>query len=357
MTVSLWIRSLLVVLLAYSSVGCAAKRYHLDAAELARFEAAGPITPEFDPSRLSASLRPAGPYRAVTGDILRIRAPHEFFETQAGPRPGLTRIEPGEHFARVADNGLISVPLAGEIQAAGRTLREVEAAIVSAVHPRYLNAPPAVVVTVDEHHTVPVTVLGAVQTPGIHRLRSDELTVSGALTAAGGIAQSGNLVVGARRIKIYGTDESGAANQVIDLPIRGLNVPFYDSPLQGGERLEVERYEPDKFTVVGLVLKPGAYEYPPEVQYNLMQALAVAGGIDIVANPPYATIFRKSLETGEILPATFSIDGDGLVQASGLKIKPGDVIAVQHTPASWTRSFMAEIFRINFGVFIDNRAL
>lgn len=340
--------------LALVATACTAKRYHLNDAELARFQAAGPITPEFDPTQLTAAVMDPGPYQVVSGDVLKVRAPHSFFEASTGPVTGLARIQPGEHFARVADDGAIDVPLAGRIDAAGKTLRQLEAAIAEAVHPRYLTERPAVVVTVDEYHTVPVTVLGAVQEPGIHRLRSDELTLTGALTAAGGIAQSGSLVIGARRVKIYGADGAGAPT-FVDLPIRGLNVPFYDAPLRGGERIEIERYEPDTFTVVGLVEKPGAYEYPPEVSYNLMQAIAIAGGIDRIANPPYATVFRKDLLTGEIVPATFSIDGNGLVASSAMPIKPGDVIAIQHTPGSWTRSFMAEIFRINFGIFIDER--
>ena len=72
----------------------------------------------------------------------------------------------------------------------------------------------------------------------------------------------------------------------------------------------------------------------------------------MTANPPYATVFRKDAD-GKILPATFDIQGVGLAQSSMLKIKPGDVIVVQHTVASWTRSLMAEILRIQFGFFLD----
>jgi hypothetical protein len=35
----------------------------------------------------------------------------------------------------------------------------------------------------------------------------------------------------------------------------------------------------------------------------------------------------------------------------------GDVIVVEHTAASWTRSLFAQILRIQFGFFVDNRAL
>ena len=105
---------------------------------------------------------------------------------------------------------------------------------------------------------------------------------------------------------------------------------------------------------MGLVENPGAFEYPPEVSYNLMQALAIAGGVDMTANPPWATVFRKDV-SGRIIPATFKIKGDGLVKSSSLPIKPGDVIVIEHTAASWTRSLLAQIVDLQFGVFVGSR--
>ncbi len=84
-----------------------------------------------------------------------------------------------------------------------------------------------------------------------------------------------------------------------------------------------------------------------------MQAIAMAGGVDPIADPPYATVFRKDLETGEIIPATFPIKGNGLVASSALEIKPGDVIYIGHSAGSWTRAFAAEIFQINIGYFVQ----
>jgi hypothetical protein len=67
-------------------------------------------------------------------------------------------------------------------------------------------------------------------------------------------------------------------------------------------------------------------------------------------------VFRKDAN-GEILPATFDISGIGLMRSSALRIKPGDVIVVQHTAMSWSRSLMAQILRIQFGFFLDRSTL
>lgn len=335
---------------------CSAPRYNLDDQELTRFMAAGPITPEFDEEQLLAGIAAPTQYAVVPGDLILLRAPSTMFETGIAAAGTVTRMETLEHYARVSETGTIEVPLAGTLDVTDKSLRQIEVAIADAVFPKYLKARPSIVAQIEEYRTVPVTLYGAVELPGIYRLPSDSLTVSGALAAAGGIVKTGSLVVGARKITIYSpTGTQGP--RTVALPIRGLNVPYYDLPLKGGERIEVERYEPDRFTVIGLVTSPGAHGYPPETEFNLMQALAIAGGVDRIADPPYATIFRKDLDTGEIIPATFKIKGNGLVTASSMPIKPGDVISVAHTKGSWTRAFMAEVFRLNLGFFVDSRNL
>ena len=74
----------------------------------------------------------------------------------------------------------------------------------------------------------------------------------------------------------------------------------------------------------------------------------------MIAAPPYATIFRRDA-LGNIVPGTFDIRGNGLVQSSNLTIKPGDVIVVQQTPATWTRTLLVQITRIQIGFFTDRQ--
>jgi polysaccharide export outer membrane protein len=317
---------------------CAAPTFLPDEEQLARFLAAGPIVPELDRDALLREVRPAGHYRVAVGDLLEVHAPPALFASVSEQGAAT-----GRHLMRVDAEGRCQLPLGVAVDAAGRTLIEIEEAVTSAVHPRFLVDRPAIVVRVVEHATVPVTVVGAVEQPGIHPLRSDQMTLYGALSAAGGILKSSNLVVGAGMIMVRRPGDD--VEEPVFLPVKGLNIPFADVALHGGETVEVVRFEPDTFSLVGLVRDPGAFEYPPEVRYNLMQALAVAGGVDTFADPRYATVFRKDA-SGEILPATFEIQGNGLVTASTLQVKPGDVIVVGHTAASWTRALVRELFRV-----------
>lgn len=114
---------------------------------------------------------------------------------------------------------------------------------------------------------------------------------------------------------------------------------------------QVKEYQNENervFTVMGLVNKPDAYAYPPDVQYNLMEALAFAGGLDMVADPRYVKVFRQDAG-GEVLQATFGMGEKALKEAYEVTIKPGDVIYVDHTLRTRINKFLSEVFYITVG--------
>jgi protein involved in polysaccharide export with SLBB domain len=118
---------------------------------------------------------------------------------------------------------------------------------------------------------------------------------------------------------------------------------------------QVEKYQGEHervFTVMGLVNKPDAYPYPPDVQYNLMEALAFAGGLDMVADPRYVKVLRQNAD-GEVLQVTFGIGDKALKDAYAIMIKPGDVIYVDHTMRTRMNKFLADVFHITVGANVD----
>lgn len=154
----------------------------------------------------------------------------------------------------------------------------------------------------------------------------------------------------------------------ITLPIVG-KLPVADKTLAEIETIVISAYHPKyvvdppmvvcqvakyrrenerTFTVLGLVNKPDAFPYPPDVQYNLMEALAFAGGLDMVADPHYVKVFRQDI-SGKVMSATFSIDSKSLVKAYGVAIKPGDVIYVDHTLSTRTNKFLSQVFQFRVG--------
>ncbi|MCC7066279.1 MAG: SLBB domain-containing protein [Planctomycetes bacterium] len=341
----------LLVLCASCSVGTT---YFPTAEELAAFEAAGPIEPELDEELFLTGIPKPGPYRVVPGDLLEVRGAGGFL-VGAKDGSGTDVVQ-----VRVQDDGSINLPLLGALPVVpargsadkepGKMLTEVEQSIAGALHPKYLAQKPAIVARVIEPARVQVAVFGAVERAGVVELASNQLSLFGALSAAGGIIKASNLKVGAKVIRIRRPGE--ALGKSMALPVKGLNVPFADVGLVGGETIEVVRWDPELFTVVGLVTRPGAFEYAPGQKVNLMQALAVAGGVDRVADPPYATVFRKDKD-GQIVAATFAITGVDAMKAAGLEVRPGDVVSVDHTYGSWTRSLIAAVFRAQVNFLVD----
>lgn len=140
--------------------------------------------------------------------------------------------------------------------------------------------------------------------------------------------------------------------EAIVLPVQGLNIPFADVPLMEGDVIEVRRLNPAVFTVIGLVKNPNAFPYPPEAEYNLMQAIGFAGGIDPIANPRFVSIYRQDAK-GEIVSAVFRVDKKFMAKSCAVKIKPGDIISVDITARTQFNLLIHQVLRLNFGLYFS----
>ena len=113
----------------------------------------------------------------------------------------------------------------------------------------------------------------------------------------------------------------------------------------------LEQLDQPPITVMGLVNGPGSFPYPPNVQYNIMQAIGLANGLNLSLDPRYTTVYRLNAD-GKIVKATFYVEkGIELEKAMSTLIKPGDIIVVEHTPRTRTNEFLKGIFRINIGTY------
>jgi polysaccharide biosynthesis/export protein len=108
-----------------------------------------------------------GEYRLAPGDMVRIII---------GEDP-LT----GEF--RVSDHGMIALPLAGSVKAAGRTPRQLEEAVAAMLKKRNMLTRPSVSVEISTYR--PIYVLGEVNKPGQYPYLPGMTVVSGAAVAGG----------------------------------------------------------------------------------------------------------------------------------------------------------------------------
>ena len=332
--------STLIIVMVGWAVGCSSGRHSREDRFL-EFANAGPVRPQVDQARLVRAKTPPDSYRVGVGDVLELHMPAILHSVAAESLGQLDRIEP--YLCRVGAEGTITLPIAGDLAVDSNDLPEIEAAVAAAYYPKYVVERPAVIARVAQYQTQPVSVAGAVAQPGVYRLRRDELSLVNLLMKAGGITAEGAGVIRVRHQE--DTDEG----EPFILPVKGLNIPFADVALRRGDMVEVEPLVPDTFTVIGLVNKPGAFPYPPGSKFNVMQALAFAGGMNDIAAPEYVRIYRQRAD-GSIIDAEMRIRGSGVTDASSVTIKPGDVVSVEHTVATQTRLLFAQIFRVTFNI-------
>ena len=91
--------------------------------------------------------------------------------------------------------------------------------------------------------------------------------------------------------------------------------------------LRVMEYSKRRFTVLGQVMKPGAYEMPDDLSLNLLEAIGLAGGYTRIANPSKVTLKRRvnGVETIFKLNAK-SMATEG--ESRRFEILPGDTILI-----------------------------
>jgi protein involved in polysaccharide export with SLBB domain len=178
-------------------------------------------------------------------------------------------------------------------------------------------------------------------TPSFDHVESDHLEEAPAMRQS--VSSSGKI----------GTEPP--ARETVVLPVRGLNIPLRDVGLNEGDTVVVERPPTMYVSVLGLVGTPGTYPYPSDVRYNLAQTLGLAGGLDMVAEPRFVSVYRLDA-SGEVVSANFRFIQKGkrleLTEALALEIKPGDVIDVMHTPRTRKNVFLDRFFRINLGLYL-----
>lgn len=90
--------------------------------------------------------------------------------------------------------------------------------------------------------------------------------------------------------------------------------------------LTVMEYAKRRFTVLGQVQRPGAFEIPNEETISLLEAVAMAGGYTRLANPGRITVTR-SVNGRKI---SLNVDGKALAKAKteAFEIRPDDTITV-----------------------------
>lgn len=271
------------------------------------------VTAEAAPPALPAVA--AAPVAPLGADGLRL-GPNDLLEITVFEAPELSRS------VRVGGTGVISLPLLGEVAAAGLTPRELEQQLEQTLRARYIRDP-HVSVQISEMQSHAVSVVGAVAKPGVFQIRESRpllelIAMAGGLSPEAGEtaivvrgdaampsvrgSSSGGVVAGV--VAGGGTDDdAGAAlaDASITVSLRALlesGDTRHNVTVGPGDLVKVS--SAGLVYVVGEVRRPGAFPLARRPGLTVLQAVALGEGLGPRAARGRAMIIRTGADGARV---------------------------------------------------------
>ncbi len=245
---------------------------------------------------------------------------------------------------RVSSQGEISLPLLGVLKVEGLTAVQLEREIRDLLSERYYQNP-HVTVFIKEYRSHRISVIGAVEKPGVYDVMG-ERTLLESLALAGGLKEdAGQLLF---LIRLSPSDERGLNKKerseegrpetfVVDLEellLKG-NLSL-NLPVKHGDVINIP--VSGKVFVGGEVNRPGGFHLKGK-KMTVSQAIAMAEGLKPKANPSGTVIFRYGQgDREEILPVDVNAIHRG--ESKDVYLKENDIVIV---PKSGVKSFLIEL--------------
>jgi len=204
--------------------------------------------------------------------------------------------------ARVANDGTISLPLIGRVQAAGLTADQLRKELADKWGENYLQDP-QVTVFIDEFKAKPVSIIGAVEKPGLYPL-TGRRTLIEMLSMAGGFGKKGTSAAG-RTVLVTRKSGFGDLQPVNGMHVRGpdqIEIDLNRLLYTRDQSLNIEIRPRDIISVskaevvyvTGAVGKSGGFVLEDRPSMTVLQAVAMAQGLSFTAAKKSARIIRTN---------------------------------------------------------------
>jgi polysaccharide export outer membrane protein len=276
---------------------------------------------------------------------------------------------------RVGDDGAAMIPLVGKVPLAGLELEGAEQAIAAVAIERGLYRNPSVTVVMKRQRTNKITVVGAVDKPGVYDLPRASSALLAAIVEAGGLTKHAGTEVEIRRPARGAARDPDAAGPALGRtdapgqqvgyqrraeppgrPASSFHVNLAEAAKQGsgghyledGDVVMVEVRDPEPVRVIGLVNKPGEFELPASQDLRVLDALALAGG----QNTPWADkIHLIRRPPGREAPVVIEVSiSEAKRQGKGnLRLGAGDVVSIEQTPTTVFMSTLSNFAHFTLG--------
>jgi polysaccharide export outer membrane protein len=239
---------------------------------------------------------------------------------------------------RIESDGWINLPLAGRVKAGGMTASQLEQAIVERLK-AYLEQP-QVSIDITEMKSQPVSVLGAVKSPGVYQLRGPKSLVE-VLSLAGGVeADAGYSVRISRRVSEGAlplpnaqrddTGEFVVAEVALEDVMDGrhaastLAIQPHDVIMAPRARLVY---------AIGEVKKPGGFVLREKQTVSVLQVLALAEGLSRTAGGGSARVLRPNPAGGRREEIPVNLNRLMAGKCADVALRPDDILFVPNSMA------------------------
>lgn len=277
-------------------------------------------------------------YRLGAGDVISI-AVVEVPELQAREM-------------RIGTDGILALPLAGRVQAAGFTVREFSTHLENKMKD-YVREP-HVAVNVVEFRSQPVSILGAVNSPGVHQLQGRKSLVE-ILSLAGGIRQDAGYEVRLTRRMDYGVIPIAGAEADASGQYSTVEIPIEDLTQGLNPGLNIEVMPHDVISVptgkmvyaIGAIGRAGGFVLSERQEMSVLELLALAGGVQGPASKRNAKILRP--QPGSAGREEIEVDLKEVMRNEGgdIPLYAGDILVV---PESGSKKLLTTAITAGIGV-------
>ena len=202
---------------------------------------------------------------------------------------------------RVANDGMIDLTLIGRVKASGLTVDQLRDQLESKYGETYLQDP-HIAVFISEYHARSVSVIGAVEKPGLYQLTAPRNLIE-VLSMAGGLAKRSSAPAGRTLIvtRKSGFDDVPTVEGMESLAPDKLQIDLRKLLYSRDSALNIEVMPRDTISVtkadlvyvVGDVRKPTGILMEDREGLTVLQALAMAEGVNRTASKGKSRIFRK----------------------------------------------------------------
>jgi polysaccharide export outer membrane protein len=239
---------------------------------------------------------------------------------------------------RVDTDGELSLPVIGHIKAGGLSIDSLEAE--SKVLLAHVLKDPHVTISLVNFGSQPVSVLGAVNTPGVRQVEGRK-TLFEVLSGAGGLRQDAGYQVKVTRDLKWGpiplpqaqTDATGRVS-VASIKLSHIidaTEPAENIEILPGDSISVPRAE--LIYVVGSVVKSGGFALNEHSSISALQALSLAEGLQKTAASDRARIMRTVPGSPNRLEIAVNLKKllDGKI--ADIQLEPNDILFVPNSGA------------------------